>query len=376
MNKTRGARREARTTTQGARRGTRFVWTILLGGFLACGKTEIAETPPLPVTISTVGASSAGPGETRYGGAIEADASVDVAFRVNGVVEAITQVRGADGRLRPIQDGDLVQRGAVLARLRQDEYSNQVSRAEAEARQAQADYERAAQLYENRSVSKADYDAAYARYTATRAAQSTAEISRGDATLRAPITGVVIRRNVEVGSLGGPTVPAFTVADTRVVKVVFGVPDIVVARLKLGGDLGIEVEALPGEALEGRITRISPSADPNSRVFEVEASLPNKEGHLKVGMLATLRLAGAGGLSTAVYLPLAAVVRPVGDTAGYAVYVVQDSGETASARIRPVSLGDVRANLIAVTSGVTQGERVIVRGATIVADGQPVRILP
>jgi RND family efflux transporter MFP subunit len=133
--------------------------------------------------------------------------------------------------MRALQDGDMVRRGAVLARLRQNEFRDQVSDAEASLRQAQADYERAAQLYENRSVSKAEYDAAYARYTAGIARQSQAAISLGDATLRAPIDGVILKRTVEVGSLAGPSAPAFTVADTRVVKVIFGVPDVVVAGL-------------------------------------------------------------------------------------------------------------------------------------------------
>ena len=86
---------------------------------------------------------------------------------------------------------------------------------------------------------------------------------------------MILKRTVEVGALAGPTSPAFTVADTRVVKVVFGVPDVIVARLKPGGRLTIQAEALPGATLQGQITRISPSADPNSRVFEVEAALPN-----------------------------------------------------------------------------------------------------
>jgi RND family efflux transporter MFP subunit len=164
------------------------------------------------------------------------------------------------------------------------------------------------------------------------------------------------------------------VADTRIVKVVFGVLDVVVADLKLGERLAIQAEAIPGEVLQGRITRISPSADPNSRVFEVEAALPNPDARMKVGMLATLRL-GDGAPDAGVFVPLASVVRPAGDSTGYGVYVVRDSaGPTA--RLRRVSLGEVSGNQIAVREGLAQGERVIVRGATIVADGQAVRVTP
>ena len=344
-------------------------------GAAACSHDELPPTPPLPVTIVAVGAPSDGKGETRYSGAIKADASVDVAFRMSGVVDAITRVRGADGRMRDLQDGDRVRRGEVLSRLRQAEFRDQVSDADAGLRQAQADYERTSQLYENRSVSKAEYDAAYARYTAGIAKQSQAAISLNDATLRAPFDGVILRRSIEVGSLAGPSAPAFTVADTRVVKVLFGVPDVVVASLKPGGTLDIQAEAMPGATLSGRITRISPSADPNSRVFEVEAALPNPDGRLKVGMLATLRL-GSSGSTKEIFVPLAAIVRPATDSSGYAVYVVTDSAAHSTARVRPVSLGDVNGNQIAVREGLSGGERVIVRGATIVADGQPVTVIP
>jgi multidrug efflux system membrane fusion protein len=341
---------------------------------LACGGEDLPAPPPLPVTVTTV-ASGGGSGETRYAGAIQADARVDVAFKMSGIVDQVTQVRGADGRSRSLQDGDMVRRGTVLARLRQTEFRDQFSDAEAGLRQAQADYERAAQLYENRSVSKAEYDAAYARYTAGIARQSQAATSLGDATLRSPIDGVILRRSVEAGSLAGPSASAFTVADTRIVKVVFGVPDVVVSGLELGGKLAIQAEAIPGEVLEGRITRISPSADPNSRVFEVEASLPNPGGRLRVGMLATLRL-GETDTASELHIPLAAVVRPAGDSAGYAVFVAKDSGGLGTARLRRVQLGDVSGNQIAVRDGLQPGERIIVRGATIVADGQAVRLIP
>ncbi|HET6837500.1 MAG TPA: hypothetical protein VFH24_05620, partial [Gemmatimonadales bacterium] len=171
----------------------------MLTALLACGDEPPPPNPPLPVTLVQVGSSNGGGIETRYSGSINADASVDVAFKVSGVVDAVTQVRGADGRRRNLQDGDAVRRGAILARLRPTEFRDQVSDAEASLRQAQADYERASQLYENRSVSKADYDAAYARYTASRARQSQAELSLQDAFLRSPIDGVILRRSVEVG---------------------------------------------------------------------------------------------------------------------------------------------------------------------------------
>ena len=77
-------------------------------------------------------------------------------------------------------------------------------------------------------------------------------------------------------------------------------------------------------------------------------------------------------------MPLSAVVRPPGEPEGYAVYVVDSDGEggAAVARLRRVALGEALGNTIAVTEGLKPGEKVIVTGATLVVDGQPVRVVP
>jgi len=301
---------------------------------------------------------------------------VDVAFKVAGYIESILQVRGADGRQRNVQDGDFVRRGTVLARVRDREYRDAVAQAEATLRQAKADFDRVAQLFENRSVSKADYDAAYARYTAGQAQHDQAALSLADCTLRAPMDGFVLRRGIEVGTLVAAGSPAVTLADTRSVKVVFGVPDVLVGTMQMGALQGIAVDAVPGETFRGRITRVAPSADPNSRVFEVEVTLPNPEGRLKTGMIAALQIAAPAEAAAATLVPLNAVVRPPGDASGYGVFVVEDVGGRTIARLQRVQLGDVVGNQIRVRAGLGGGERVIVRGATLAVDSQEVRVIP
>jgi RND family efflux transporter MFP subunit len=145
----------------------------------------------------------------------------------------------------------------------------------------------------------------------------------------------------------------------------------------MGSTQTIGVEAVPGEAFRGRITRVAPSADPSSRVFEVEVTIPNPDGRLKTGMIAALQLAATGETAAPPLLvPLNAVVRPPGDTAGYAVYVVEQGDGHPIARMRRVLLGDVAGNSIHVTAGLDGGERVIVRGATLAVDSQRVRVIP
>ena len=356
--------------------------SLLLVPLLAgCRDETAAPAVPLPVTVQQV-AESDGSGGSHYSASITPDVQVDVAFKVSGYVDRLLQMRGADGRLRNVQDGDVVRRGTVLARIREREYQDALAEANAALTKSKADFDRTAQLYENRSVSKADYDAAYAKYQADQAHHDQAAQSLADCSLRAPLDGYVLKRSVEVGSLVAPGAAAFSIGDVRSVKVVFGVPDVVVGSMRAGAEQTVSAEAVPGRTFTGQITRVAPSADPSSRVFEVEVTIPNQDGALKSGMIGALEVDHGGGatpapdMSPGRLIPLNAVVRPPGRADGYAVYVVDGAAGKQRARLRRIELGDVSGNMIRVTSGLSGGERVIVRGATLAVDSQPVRIIP
>ena len=111
-----------------------------------------------------------------------------------------------------------------------------------------------------------------------------AQTALDDSSLRAPFDGWIIKRSVDIGALVGPSVTGFTIADTHFVKAVFGVPDTAMARVKLGQRQTVTTDVFP-DAFAGRITAISPAADPNSCVYSVEVTLPNPRNQLKSGMI-------------------------------------------------------------------------------------------
>lgn len=344
---------------------------------LACHTEQAAEQPPLPVTVTVVAGGGVAGGQ-RYSASLLPDAQVDVAFKVNGYIEQIRQVQGADGRMRNLQDGDRVTRGMVLARVRAREYADAVTQAQAALTKSKADFIRATQLYENRSSSKADYDAAYARYQADQADLDRAEQALADCAIVAPFDGYVLSRSIEIGSLASPGSPAFQIGNLGSVKVVFGVPDVLVGSLKPGAAQEVTIEAVPGRRFTGRYTRVSPVADASSRMFTAEVTIPNGDGALKPGMIAALEVehARTGTVAPAMMVPLNAIIRPPGKAEGYAVYVVEQQAERDVARLKAVELGDIGGNQIQVKRGLAGGERVIVRGATLAVDSLPVRIIP
>lgn len=368
-----------------------LIGTIWLGlsASLACHREDAYQKPLTPVTVRVVEQYSGG-GGVRYSGNIEPRAEVALAFKVGGYVEEIRQVRGVDGRARNLQEGDSVTKGTLLARVRERDYVDKVNQAKAQLAQAQSaaekarlDFDRASALLASQSLTKPEYDGAKAQLdsstasvTGARAQVAEAETALADCSLRAPMDGVILNRMVEVGSLVGAGTAGFSLADASSIKVIFGVPDVVLPDLRKGEILTIATEAIRGRQFRGQITSISPSADPRSRVFDVEIQVPNPDNQLKPGMIAALQLPGEALPEPVPVIPLAAIVRPQGDPGGYAVVVVEDQGGKQIARVRKIRLGEAYGNNITVASGVKPGDRVIVIGATVVAEGEQVRIIP
>jgi len=185
----------------------------------------------------------------------------------------------------------------------------------------------------------------------------------------------VLARNIEVGTLVGPSTVAFQVGDTKKVKVVFGVAASIVHQVKVGEPISITTDAFPGKKFEGMISKVAAAADPTSRVFDVEALILNPGDQLKVGMIAGLQLPGAIA-APGVVVPIRAIVRPPNDPSGYAVYVADQRDGKTYARLTPIEVGPVTGEQVGVESGLAPGADVIVKGADIVYDGQQVSVVP
>src|SRR5262249_40667417 len=132
---------------------------------------------------------------------------------------------------------------------------------------------------------EAAHDANVARLASARAQIELADIALRDTALTAPVAGVILERKIEEGSLVGSGTAGFVLGDIRFVKAVFGVPDSLVSRISPGQPLDVTSEAFPGERFTGRVTAVSPAADRETRVFDIEVSIPNSGGRLRPGMI-------------------------------------------------------------------------------------------
>jgi multidrug efflux system membrane fusion protein len=384
-----------------------------------CSQARAYEKPLTPVraqAVTTFTPSAEG-GGTRYSATIRPATQLDLAFKSGGYVRELLQVRGADGRMRSVQEGDWVKKGAALARLREDDFaakvkgaeaqvaearsaleSSKAQQAEAEAamRQAKRDMERAVALLESNSITKPEHDAARTRFEMTEAKVAAAkaqvqviqakinaalsqlaeaQLAKGDAVLRAPADSLVLRRTVEEGSLVAPGAPIITLAEAGSVKAVFGVPDLTVQSLQQGTELTLTTEAIPGVEFHGLITRISAAADPKTRIFEVEVTINRSPTQLRAGMIASLVVPDANAsIQPVTVVPLSAIVRSPESPDSYAVSVIVEENGKQVARRRAVKLGETYGNLIGVNEGLQAGEQVVVSGASVASDGEQVQI--
>ncbi len=390
------------------------VAAIQAGGCVGRAGSDADARSPKAVRLVTVEASPAAE-STTYSAIIAPNAQVDLAFRVSGYVVDVHRTKGADGRTRALEPGASVTTGLVLARVRAIDYQAVVDKAQgsrdessaainsaeaglAEARaaftQAESDFGRIATLWQQESVTKPAYDASKARLDVARAkvdaatasvaaAQQRASaaaaqlqkarIALGDTELRAPFDAILLERHVDVGTLVSPGAPAFTVADLRLVKARFSVPDTALQMFRAGKSLPLTVDAFPNERVQGQVVSVAPAADPKARSFEIAVAIDNPTMKLRSGMIASIHVADEAATRHQVRIPIDALVHdPTRDQ--YLVYTVeQNDAGTAAVRAVHVLPGPIVGNQVSILNGLTAGQRIVASGANLLHPGDVVK---
>ena len=383
-------------------------WPVLIALLGACAPPHpVGTAQPTVVRVKTLAVERAA-AATRYSATIRERESVDLAFKVGGTVERLLRVAAAGGE-RDVQEGDVLTRGSVLAELDRRDFARDVELASARLARAQADLPRASanaerwqrelarlvalegtgavtgkQIDETRSQARiADAEVETSKQTVATAQVELrqAEDRLSDCTLRVPVDGACVSlKKIAAGERVARDAMAFRVIDARTVRAVFGVPDLMLAgatrdqNLTLERGLDVFVQAFEGERFAGRVTKIAPAADQQTRTFLVEVTMDNAAGRLRPGMIATIQV---GSERTAMLLPMTAVQR--GATPGAtAVFVVSDAAGHAVAQRRGVALGGVFDNqveVLAAGSEVKPGDTVVVTNAWRLDDGRAVSVL-
>lgn len=273
------------------------------------------------------------------------------------------QIAGRIVELR-FDAGQSVAKGQVLARIDEREAAQavaeseaRIARAQADAANARATYERTKRLVEQKFVSQAaldkslaDFDSAQAQVSASRAGSQQAAAARTHTVILAPFSGIVATRHVELGEMASPGRPIVTLFDPKDLRVVASVPQARLAEIRAHASATIEFPSLQQRIKATQVT-VLPSADARTHTTQVRAELPDALRGAYPGMFARVRF--ATGRVAKLLIPARAVVYR-SEVAG--AYVIGDKGEM---QFRQLRLGEPAGEGgIEVLAGVVRGERV------------------
>jgi len=235
--------------------------------------------------------------------------------------------------------------------------------------QANASYRLASQTVRSESLQRAQdgLAQAQAQRDALAVNLNSAVERLDDASITAPISGIISSRNVEPRAMMLPNVAPFTIVSIDEVLVHVNVTETIVNRIRNGQNVAVNISAASREPFIGEVVTVSPTADPMTQTFAIEISIDNTEGLLRPGMFAEAFFVRDEAEDTIVVVRGAVLLEN-----GIPIVFVAEGQKAVR---REVTLGIDNGPEIEITSGLEVGDRLIVTGQTFVRDGSPIVIV-
>ncbi|MBC3419051.1 MULTISPECIES: efflux RND transporter periplasmic adaptor subunit [unclassified Pseudomonas] len=289
-------------------------------------------------------------------------------------VELSLEVAGTVKRLL-FDSGQQVKVGQLLLELDSEQEAALLGTAQADLGLAKVDFGRGSQLVGDSAISRGEFDRLTAQYRRNQAVVEQLKASLAKKSMKAPFSGTIGIRQVDVGDyLASGTVIA-TLQDLSSLYVDFNVPEQALPQLSLGQQVLVQVAAFPGQTFPARLSAINPKVEESTRNLLLRATLANPDGKLLPGMFASL-LVLLPDPQLQVVVPESAVTYTL---YGNSVYVVgekkADDGQTQLvAEQRTVQTGERRDGVVVVRKGLQAGEQVVTAGQLKLSPGAAIRI--
>lgn len=341
-----------------------FGGVFVVKGVLGAQVNQFFDNMPQPAVV----VSAAEVGTERWSDDAEA---VGTFVAVNGI--EVTTESGGVVRSIDFEPGQPVKAGQVLVRLNTDNELATLRALETAAQLADVQSERWQRLSRDQLVS---LDETQQRVAAAASSQAQAQAQRAliaQKTIRAPFSGELGIRRVNLGQFVSPGDPVVSLQQLDPILLNFSLPERHMASLVPGTRIRATVDALPGQVFEGEVTAVEPQVDPATRNFTVQATLPNPDRSLRPGAFARVGFA-LGGEREVMVIPQTAVsFNPYGNAVFVISKVPRREGETDMqgkpltgdklvVTQRFVRTGATRGDLVAVTEGLAAGEQVATSG--------------
>jgi RND family efflux transporter MFP subunit len=289
---------------------------------------------------------------TEIMGTVQAAEKAVIAARISGHIIGL-----------PVVPGSKVSKGDLLVKINAGEISDQVLQAKAQLAQTDRNLQRERNLLKKNASTpetvKALEDTQRIALASVREVQTMLDY----ATITAPFSGTITRKNANIGDLAAPGKPLLEIENAMKLQVVSDIPESMILKIQVGDDIPVSIPAA-GFSSGCKVEEISPAADPQSRTAPIKLSLP-ADPSLRSGQFGRLSL--PEGMADTIFIPRTAVL-PFGQMER--VFIVQEG----KARLRLVRTGAAENGKVEVLSGLASGDDVVVTGNTGLTDGQPVTI--
>lgn len=240
---------------------------------------------------------------------------------------------------------------------------------------AEADFKRLTRLYAQKSVSKQDLDNAEAKYLALKADVESLEATIGRREIRAPFSGLVGIRNINLGEYLQVGSDIVRLEDISTMKIRFTIPQTQLPRVAVGQKIHVYVDAYPEEAFEGEIAAIEPAVFYQSGLIQIQARIPNDHARLRSGMFARVSVL-LDKLEQQIVLPQTAINFTL---YGNSVYLVEKHDENGQAvlRVRQINVNVLErsGNNALVTGPLKQGDLVVTSGQIRLSNNSKVTVV-
>lgn len=336
---------------------------LLLAACFDDAQAEGPDDAAIPtVRLATVGAAEA-VDSRRFVGRIEARSTVDLAFQLNGEIVDL-----------PVRQGEVVEKGAIVAALDTEGYALALRRAEATRDLARAEFARARDLVERGAAPEARFDQAVADLALAEVAVDTAARDLDLTVLHAPFDALITRRLVDAHAYATPGAPVVRVQDVTEMRVTISVPEdlVFLARAPETFTAAARLTAIPELVFPLELREFVTEADTVAQTYEVTFAVTGeRDPRLLPGMTATVEIRAAVAGGAGVDVPLGAV-DPNGSD-GFQVWLFDP--ETRTVAPRAVTLGLPGEATVPVLDGLEPGARVVAAGVQRLVSGQRVRPL-
>ena len=338
---------------------------LILG---SCGGEEKDETQVQvvrPVKTMILGGEQ-GTGRS-FPGKVQGSQRVNLSFRVQGPLIEL-----------PVNEGDEVTKGQLLARLDPRDYQIAHDEAYAQYIEAQADYKRYKDLYERNAVPVADLDVRRAKRDTAKARLDYAQANLDYTYLKAPFGGYVGAKFVQNYQEVRPFDNILSLQDLSKVEIVIDLPENILASTKQGDvvQLYATFQSAPGENFPLRIKEVSAQADPRTQTYRATLSMDQPETiRVLPGMTAQVHMEGkTNNIDNGDYFIIPAIAVVTGDGPEQHVWVVDQNDLTVHKRI--VKVGAVTGQKdIEILGGLKAGEMIAITGITQLREGMQVTLL-